>query len=149
VARTLVAPLLDKRASIIEVKGTAESQWVNRIHHQLKGSVFAAGCSNWYINEFGRNAASWPGYASTYWKEALIPRWGVFDQSGGEKSWFLNALRRWFRTMSPMTYTFVAIALFSIALRRSGRLYDRLLRVLHLGVAQFVRQRRLGDLEIS
>src|SRR5690242_18627135 len=66
VARTLLKPILDREASIIEVKGTAENQWVNDIHSQLNGSVFQAGCSNWYINEYGRNAASWPGYASTY-----------------------------------------------------------------------------------
>lgn len=58
IARTLLAPIIDGRASVIEVRATAEDQWVNGIHGQFKGSVFAAGCSNWYINEFGRNATS-------------------------------------------------------------------------------------------
>ncbi|KAH6704243.1 monooxygenase [Leptodontidium sp. MPI-SDFR-AT-0119] len=73
VMRTLMAPLIDKRASIIEVKQTAENQFVNSIHSELNGSVFAAGCTNWYINEFGRNAASWPGLASAFWKAAYFP----------------------------------------------------------------------------
>ncbi|KAF2025004.1 monooxygenase [Setomelanomma holmii] len=83
VAQNLLAPIIDRRHDIIEVKATAESQWVNSIHKQLQGSVFQAGCSNWYINEHGRNAASCPGYASTYWKEACIPRPGVFVTKGG------------------------------------------------------------------
>ncbi|KAF2009747.1 NAD(P)-binding protein [Aaosphaeria arxii CBS 175.79] len=82
VARNLLAPLIDHKASILEVKASKESQWVNDIHRQLQGSVFAAGCTNWYINEHGRNAASWPGYASTYWKEASIPRFGIFNKQG-------------------------------------------------------------------
>ncbi|KAF2799542.1 monooxygenase [Melanomma pulvis-pyrius CBS 109.77] len=104
VARTLLKPLLDQQASIIEVKGTSENQWVNSVHGQLRGSVFQAGCSNWYINEFGRNAASWPGYASTFWKEASIPRFGVFEKKGGSKLWFLRRLSRWLRTTSSTAY---------------------------------------------
>jgi len=66
VARTLLAPIIDEDVSIVEVKATAEDRWVNGIHHQLRGSVFAAGCSNWYINDNGRNSASGPGYVSPF-----------------------------------------------------------------------------------
>ncbi|PLB50096.1 monooxygenase [Aspergillus steynii IBT 23096] len=76
-ARTLIAPIIDRRISTLEVKATAEDQWVNALQAELRGSVFEAGCSNWYINHHGRNSASWPGYASSYWKEALKPQIGV------------------------------------------------------------------------
>lgn len=100
VARTLLAPLIDHRFSTFEVKSTAENQWVNSIHQQLQGSVFDAGCSNWYINEYGRNAASWPGYASMFWKETLMPRFGVFNKTGGDSWWMIRRIWRWMRTMS-------------------------------------------------
>lgn len=111
IARTMLAPIIDQRASIIEVKGTAEDQWVNSIHGQLRGSVFTAGCSNWYINDYGRNSASWPGYASSYWKETLIPRRGIFVRSSGSKGWFMKMMLRWIRTTNPETYGLLGILL--------------------------------------
>lgn len=133
VARTMLAPLLDGQASVIEVKATSENQWVNSIHDQLKGSVFAAGCSNWYINEYGRNAASWPGYASTYWKETLIPRWGVLNKTGGSKWWLLNTLRRWLRTTSTAAYCLAFLVLVSWRLRKTDILRQMSVLVHSLG----------------
>lgn len=111
IARTMIAPIIDQRASTIEVKGTAEDQWVNTIHGQLRGSVFTAGCSNWYINDYGRNSASWPGYASSYWKETLIPRRGIFVPSNGSTGWILNMMLRWIRTTNTETYGLFGILL--------------------------------------
>ena len=96
--RTLMAPLIDKRASLIEVKQSAEMQFVNQTHAQLQGSVFAAGCTNWYINEFGRNAASWPGLASSFWRTAYFPNFRHYNMKGVSKFWFLNTLKRWIVT---------------------------------------------------
>lgn len=132
VARTLLKPLLDEKVSIIEVKGTSESQWVNDIHGQLKGSVFQAGCSNWYMNEFGRNAASWPGYASTFWKETLIPRPGVFMNEGGSKLWFLKRLSRWLRTTSPTTYGLGVVLVLVGAWRRNPNIREVVRRAVEL-----------------
>lgn len=116
-ARTLISPIIDGRISSLEVKLTVENQWVNAVHSELSGSVFEAGCSNWYINTFGRNSASWPGYASTYWREALKPQIGVFKTRAGSKVWLLHTLSRWIRTTSSTTYlaalTVAAYALFS------------------------------------
>jgi hypothetical protein len=118
VARTMIAPIIDGRASMIEVKDTAENQWVNSVQHQMSGSVFEAGCSNWYINEFGRNAASWPGFASAFWKETLIPRRGIFVTSKGSKSWMLNTGIRWLKTTSIVTYAILGLLLSIVYVRR-------------------------------
>lgn len=120
IARTLLAPIIDQRVSVVEIKGTAEDQWVNGIHQQLKGSVFEAGCSNWYINSFGRNSASWPGYASTFWKETLIPHKGVFVKSKGSNFWYIWTVSRWLRTTSMATYTLLGLLLASGYLRRTA-----------------------------
>jgi hypothetical protein len=112
-ARTLLAPIIDQRASVIEVKASAEDQWVSGVHGQLTGSVFSAGCSNWYINEYGRNAASWPGYASTFWKQTLIPRYGVFRKRGGSSMWPVWTLIRWVRTKKTLRYAMLVLVIIS------------------------------------
>lgn len=116
-ARTLIAPIIDRRLRMLEVKPTSEDQWVNAVHRELSGSVFEAGCSNWYINPFGRNSASWPGYASTYWKEALEPQIGVFKTRPGSRTWFINTISRWIRTSGPATY-FAVAAVTSLLVNR-------------------------------
>lgn len=108
IARTMIAPIIDRKLSTLEVKGPAEHQWVNGIQSQLKGTVFEAGCSNWYINKLGRNSASWPGYASTYWKETLIPRPGDFIKTYSSRMWVFNMLKRWILTIPKMTFGILA-----------------------------------------
>jgi hypothetical protein len=127
VARTLLAPIIDQRAAIVEVKATAEDQWVNGIHSELSGSVFTAGCSNWYINDNGRNSASWPGYASTFWKETLIRRPNDFLIVKKSNLWFFNMMGRWIRTTGYSTYGILVVLLIFSALRR-GSAYAELLR---------------------
>jgi hypothetical protein len=119
VAKSLFAPLIDKRTRMVEVKATAEDVWVNSIHTELSGSVFQAGCSNWYINEFGRNAASWPGYASTFWRDTLVPRFGDYVWEGGSGWWVANMLRRWIKVQSTATYSLATILLVLGVLRRN------------------------------
>jgi hypothetical protein len=136
VARTLLAPIIDRRALVVEVKATAEDQWVNSIHNQLSGSVFAAGCSNWYINEFGRNAASWPGFASTFWKETLKARPDVFNTSGGSRFWATNMLKRWLRTTSASSYLILFTLLSVSVLRRNSIAEQRLSSMMRVAIAR-------------
>ena len=122
-ARTLFAPILDGRAKVIDVKQTAEDQYVNEIQQQLLGSVFQAGCSNWYLNEFGRNVASWPGFASDFWKKTIFTRFEDYNLLYGTKWWPLNRLKRHIRTTSIKTYICIAAsALFFIQRRQGGTL---------------------------
>jgi hypothetical protein len=125
VAKTLFAPLLDERAKIVEVKRTAEDLWVNNIQHELSGSVFESGCSNWYINEFGRNAASWPGYASTFWKSTMWPRYRDFEYTGGDKWWLLRRLWRRAKFALKGRYSMIVVALGGMAMIRNRGLLPR------------------------
>ncbi|GKZ51981.1 hypothetical protein AbraIFM66951_009012 [Aspergillus brasiliensis] len=119
-ARTLIAPIIDGRISSLEVKATAENQWVNRLQPDLKGSVFEAGCSNWYINTYGRNSASWPGYASSYWREMQKNQYDVFKKTPGPRFWFLNALPRYIRTTNKWTITAVLVFMGAAMSASSG-----------------------------
>ncbi|KAH7032125.1 hypothetical protein B0J12DRAFT_744855 [Macrophomina phaseolina] len=88
---------LDNRASVIEVKGPVETRTTNELQLRFQGSVFSGNCSNWYIGDFGRNVASWPGLAIGYWFATLFPDWKAFEMKGGSRVWHLNALARWMR----------------------------------------------------
>jgi hypothetical protein len=120
IARTLVAPIIDRRISSLDVKGTVEDQWVNALQADLRGTVFEAGCSNWYINKHGRNSASWPGYASTYWKESLKPQIGVFNTFPGSRLWVFNMLARWLRTTPKESYAVLVLALAGLVWKNLG-----------------------------
>lgn len=91
---TLFKPLLDSRAKIIEVKQAAEDRETQAVHQGLTKTVFSGDCSNWYIGEYGRNAASWPGRAISFWWRTCFPDWNAFNMVGGSKLWRLNALKR-------------------------------------------------------
>ncbi|KAK5360248.1 hypothetical protein LTR20_004221 [Exophiala xenobiotica] len=92
--RTLMKPLLDRRATIIEVKQAAEDRETQAIHQGLQKTVFSGDCSNWYIGAHGRNAASWPGRAISFWWRTWFPDWKAFNMEGGSQFWWLRALRR-------------------------------------------------------
>ncbi|KAH6682832.1 hypothetical protein B0J14DRAFT_132823 [Halenospora varia] len=94
IAKTLFTPLMNNRASVIEVKREAENSFTSGIHTLLNGSVFSAGCSNWYINSEGKNSASWPGYASSFWRATWSPRFEDFKLEGGSKLWFPRSMVR-------------------------------------------------------
>ncbi|KAI3330705.1 monooxygenase [Ustulina deusta] len=92
--KSLFIPLLDRRAKVIEVKQSAEDRETNTIHEELTNTVFAGDCSNWYIGDYGRNAASWPGFARSFWFRTYFPDWSAFNMSGGSRWWPLLATRR-------------------------------------------------------
>ncbi|KAI1262913.1 hypothetical protein F5Y18DRAFT_396619 [Xylariaceae sp. FL1019] len=92
--KSLFIPLLDNRARIIEVKQAAEDRETNAIHEELTNTVFASDCSNWYIGDFGRNAASWPGLARTFWFRTFFPDWSAFNMKGGSVWWPLHRATR-------------------------------------------------------
>ncbi|OIW32331.1 monooxygenase [Coniochaeta ligniaria NRRL 30616] len=115
--KSLFTPLLDRRADIIEVKQTVEDYTTNAIHKQLADTVFSADCSNWYIGKFGRNAASWPGLARSFWFATYFPDWSAFTIVGGSKLWPLNTVRRWVRTTGTGTKALIILAVVAAAAR--------------------------------
>lgn len=85
---------MNKRASIVEVKQEAEDSFTSGVQRLLSGTVFSANCSNWYINAKGKNSASWPGYASTFWRETFFPRFKDFKLQGGSRLWWPRSVVR-------------------------------------------------------
>ena len=116
---SLFKPLIDRRATVIEVKQAAEDRETNAIHEELRSTVFAGDCSNWYIGKYGRNAASWPGFARSYWLRTLFPDWSAFNIVGGSVLWPFYRLRRLATSLSPLTQTLLGMALLVICTRSS------------------------------
>jgi hypothetical protein len=120
IAKTLVAPLLDGYADVIEVREEAEEKFVRVLDETLATTVFAAGCSNWYINSAGRNSASWPGLAQTFWLTSLWPDWSAYETRGGDSAWVFRRMLRWVKTASVWTWI-GALSLATAALLLTGR----------------------------
>lgn len=118
--RSLFAPILDNRARVIEVKQSAEDRETQKIHRELRSSVFAGACSNWYIGDFGRNAASWPGLAMSFWAKTYFPKWSAFEMDGGSRFWALNALTRWLRTEKTSILLLVLVTATAVRFGRVG-----------------------------
>jgi cation diffusion facilitator CzcD-associated flavoprotein CzcO len=75
VIKTFFEPLLSKRANAIAVKRSAEDYDCNLIQLGLKNSVWHSGCTNWTLNEFGRNCSNFPGYVRSFWWKLYSPKW--------------------------------------------------------------------------
>ena len=105
--KSLFAPLLDRRATIVEVKQSVEDRTTNAIHRGLTETVFSADCSNWYMGDFGRNAASWPGLARDFWIATYFPDWSAFNMYGGSPFWRVFALKRKLSLISTSTWIFL------------------------------------------
>ena len=117
--KSLFKPLLDHRAKVIEVKQSAEDRETNAIHTELKNTVFSADCSNWYIGDYGRNAASWPGLARSYWIRTFIPDWSAFNFTDTSPWWPVYATLRMVRT-TPLYIKLLLVGAAVIGLSGKG-----------------------------
>lgn len=52
----------ERGADIIEVRPTAQDGFNTDVDERMRGTVWETGCSSWYQDETGRNAALWPDW---------------------------------------------------------------------------------------
>lgn len=127
-AKTLFKTVIDGRADVLEVKETAEAQFVTELDKTLAKTVFNSGCTNWYINAAGRNSASWPGMASSFWRATFFPRWGDFTLYGGNAAWMFHRIHRNIRTTSIWVWLMLLFVVASLYDTYTGRNVFRALR---------------------
>jgi cation diffusion facilitator CzcD-associated flavoprotein CzcO len=58
----------------VDVKPDVQSRFNDSLQERLAGSVWASGCSSWYLDASGRNRTLWPGFTFKF-REAT----GTFD----------------------------------------------------------------------
>ncbi|RDK46562.1 FAD/NAD(P)-binding domain-containing protein [Aspergillus phoenicis ATCC 13157] len=121
--KALIEPILDHRTRVVEVKQQVEERHTMSLQEKLKGTVFAGGCSNWYINEYGRNAASWPAKAGLFWLETCFPNWDAFIWRDGSAAWPLYRLLRWLKVGSWGSRLGIA-AVIATVLAQSGFIHE-------------------------
>lgn len=104
------------------MKQSAEERHTISLQEKLKGTVFAGDCSNWYINQYGRNAASWPAKAALFWLETYLPNWNAFIwDNNGSIYWPLFRFARWLKMGSCFLYSRAAIvAVAAVVLTQGG-----------------------------
>jgi cation diffusion facilitator CzcD-associated flavoprotein CzcO len=59
--------LKEKNLRFLDVKNEPQSVYNNEIQKRMKTSVWAAGCTNWYINASGKNTNNWPSFTFEYY----------------------------------------------------------------------------------
>lgn len=104
----LIKPLIDDRATSVDIKAEAEDRWATETQLKLQKMVWSSGCRNWAITASGRNTASFPGTGQDLWFDYLKPDSKNYTRTGGSKLWVLNSMMRWMRTRG---YTSYAVAL--------------------------------------
>ena len=62
-------------ARSIEVKPGAQQRFNTRIQRRLNNTVWAKGCSSWYLTADGRNTTNWPGYTFEFRLRTRAPNW--------------------------------------------------------------------------
>lgn len=113
--KTLFKTVIDGYADVVEVREEAEAHFVTELDKTLATTVFNSGCNNWYINSAGRNSASWPGMASSFWRATFFPRWGEFALEGGNAAWIARRALRHIKMASTwiwLAVIFVVVSAF-------------------------------------
>lgn len=70
-----VERLRDNPTSTIEIKPDVEQRFQSRTQRRLQKTVWAKGCSTWYLTPTGKNTANWPGYTFEYRRKTRTPNW--------------------------------------------------------------------------
>lgn len=65
-------------AGMIEVDAPAQQRFVSRLRRRLGNSIWAKGCTSWFLTGDGLNVANWPGYSLTYRLRTLRPDWRAY-----------------------------------------------------------------------
>lgn len=76
----LLRPVLKEGARSIMVKSEAQAKDLAWVHEKLKGLVFNAGCSSWWMDpKTKKNTFIYPDPMYKYWLRTIFPRWSDFE----------------------------------------------------------------------
>lgn len=55
-------------AAYVEVRPEVQRRFTDGVRTKLDDAVWESGCSSWYLDDQGRNAAIWPHFTFDYWR---------------------------------------------------------------------------------
>lgn len=67
--------LADGGVRSIDVKPEVQQRFNSRLQKLLKRTVWAKGCTSWYLTSEGRNTNNWPGYTFAFAWRTRAPKW--------------------------------------------------------------------------
>lgn len=59
----------------IEVKRQVQHRFNAQLQQRLEKTVWAKGCTNWYLTAEGKNTTNWPGYTFEFRLKTRSPHW--------------------------------------------------------------------------
>ncbi|KAK9425036.1 putative L-ornithine N(5)-oxygenase [Seiridium unicorne] len=88
-ALRVIKPVLDGKASVVDLKKEAEDEYTERVQKDLENTVWNSGCQSWYVKDEGPgkrwNAMSYPWTQSYFWYRSRFPVWRDWRFSGEMK----------------------------------------------------------------
>jgi hypothetical protein len=81
--KSAVLPIVGGDFDVIDVKEAAEMRDSMHIKSALDGMVWSAGCSNWNLDENGRNTTNYHEPTWKFWYDLYWPAWADFNITGG------------------------------------------------------------------
>ena len=57
---------IERTGGWLSVRPEVQESFDRRLQERLSGSVWVTGCSNWYVDENGRDTNNWPGFTLEY-----------------------------------------------------------------------------------
>jgi cation diffusion facilitator CzcD-associated flavoprotein CzcO len=61
--------LARKKADAVDVTPAAMRRWNDALQPRLQKTVWASGCSSWYLDDRGHNGTAWPGFTFQFAKD--------------------------------------------------------------------------------
>ena len=71
--------LRHRRLRYLNVRAEAQSGYNQRVQHSAKRTVWAQGCSSWYLTDEGKQTVNWPGFTFAYRHLTRKPRLSDYD----------------------------------------------------------------------
>ncbi len=62
----------------LEVRQEVQDRSNARLQHRLKRTVWAKGCTSWYLTAAGKNVTNWPGYTLEFRLKTHAPKWNDY-----------------------------------------------------------------------
>ncbi|QYS93243.1 hypothetical protein H0G86_000628 [Trichoderma simmonsii] len=120
----LIKPILQGKATCIDVKLDAEKQYIDQIQTDLKGTVFNSGCGSWYNrakNGIVHNAMSYPYSQPNFWYRCLFPVYRDFEYDTAK-----NQPRQevWKRAARYLVYAAASLSSLSLMISGSKNMWD-------------------------
>lgn len=80
VATNAIGEMIKRNATVINLKKSAEDEYMDKLDKAMKSTVWGAeNCNSYYANQRGDVTVIWPKSTLSYWWETRKVDWSKFD----------------------------------------------------------------------